>query len=79
MNPWSVPLVVPVEDVSDRFYERYGQANSNHERAALHGPAPKRFGDLCLALIYPLHPWVDLRRYGRTGSRRLTRSPGDGS
>lgn len=29
---------------------------------------PMRFEDLCLALVYPLHPWVELRHYGRTGS-----------
>lgn len=30
--------------------------------------APDRFEDLCLALVQPLHPWIDLRHYGRTGS-----------
>lgn len=29
---------------------------------------PIRFEDLCLALIYPLHPWEDIRHYGRQGS-----------
>jgi hypothetical protein len=29
---------------------------------------PLRFEDLCLSLIYPLHPWIELRHYGRTGS-----------
>lgn len=29
---------------------------------------PARFEDLCLALIFPLHPWTDLRHYGRTGA-----------
>ena len=28
---------------------------------------PTRFEDLCLALIYPLHPWSDIRHYGRLG------------
>jgi len=28
---------------------------------------PIRFEDLCLALLYPLHPWLDIRHYGRTG------------
>jgi Restriction endonuclease len=27
-----------------------------------------RFEDLCLAIIFPLHPWIDIRHYGRTGS-----------
>ncbi len=31
---------------------------------------PLRFEDLCLALVYPLHPWHDLQHYGRTGSDR---------
>lgn len=29
---------------------------------------PMRFEDLCLALIYGLHPWLDIRHYGRSGS-----------
>ena len=29
---------------------------------------PLRFEDFCLALIYPLHPWTDIRHYGRTGT-----------
>lgn len=28
---------------------------------------PVRFEDLCLSLIYPLHPWEDIRHYGRQG------------
>lgn len=28
---------------------------------------PTRFEDLCLALIFPLHPWTDIRHYGRSG------------
>lgn len=28
---------------------------------------PTRFEDFCLALIFPLHPWEDIRHYGRTG------------
>lgn len=28
---------------------------------------PTRFEDLCLALIFPLHPWLDIRHYGRLG------------
>ena len=24
---------------------------------------PIRFEDFCLALIYPLHPWADIRHY----------------
>ncbi|MHC1782323.1 MAG: restriction endonuclease [Anaerolineaceae bacterium] len=28
---------------------------------------PFRFEDLCLNLIYPLKPWLDIRHYGRTG------------
>jgi hypothetical protein len=28
---------------------------------------PIRFEDFCLALIYPLHPWTDIRHYGRLG------------
>jgi hypothetical protein len=28
---------------------------------------PARFEDLCLALIYPLHPWREIRHYGRQG------------
>lgn len=28
---------------------------------------PIRFEDFCLALIFPLHPWVDIRHYGRLG------------
>lgn len=28
---------------------------------------PTRFEDFCLALIYPLHPWLDIRHYGRQG------------
>jgi hypothetical protein len=27
-----------------------------------------RFEDLCLALIFPLHPWTDIRHYGRLGT-----------
>jgi hypothetical protein len=27
-----------------------------------------RFENLCLALIFPLHPWTDIRHYGRTGA-----------
>lgn len=27
-----------------------------------------RFEDLCLALVYPLHLWTDIRHYGRSGS-----------
>lgn len=29
---------------------------------------PNRFEDLCLSLIYPLHPWNEIRHYGRKGS-----------
>jgi restriction endonuclease len=29
---------------------------------------PTRFEDLCLALIYPLYPWVEIQHYGRLGS-----------
>lgn len=29
--------------------------------------SPTRFEDFCLALIFPLHPWVDIRHYGRVG------------
>ncbi len=29
---------------------------------------PTRFEDLCLALVYPLHPWVEIQHYGRLGS-----------
>jgi len=29
---------------------------------------PQRFEDLCLALIYPLNPWEDIRHYGRGGA-----------
>jgi hypothetical protein len=29
---------------------------------------PKRFEDLCLALVLPLSRWQDLRHYGRSGS-----------
>lgn len=28
---------------------------------------PTRFEDLCLALIFPLRPWSDIRHYGRRG------------
>ena len=28
---------------------------------------PIRFEDFCLALIFPLHPWVDIQHYGRVG------------
>jgi hypothetical protein len=28
---------------------------------------PTRFEDFCLALIFPLHPWSDIRHYGRLG------------
>ena len=28
---------------------------------------PIRFEDFCLALIFPLHPWIDIRHYGRLG------------
>jgi restriction endonuclease len=28
---------------------------------------PTRFEDLCLALIYPLHPWADIQHHGRLG------------
>ena len=28
---------------------------------------PIRFEDFCLALIFPLHPWADIRHYGRLG------------
>lgn len=30
--------------------------------------APGRFEDLCLALVFPMHPWADIRHYGRRGS-----------
>ena len=29
---------------------------------------PRRFEDLCLAIIHPLYPWLDIRHYGRAGS-----------
>lgn len=29
---------------------------------------PGRFEDLCLALVFPLHPWTELRHYGRSGA-----------
>src|SRR4051812_31319805 len=29
--------------------------------------AHERFEDLCLAMVYPLHPWIDIRHYGRSG------------
>lgn len=29
--------------------------------------SPTRFEDLCLALIFPLHPWLDIQHYGRVG------------
>lgn len=29
---------------------------------------PRRFEDLCLALLYPLNPWEDIRHYGRGGT-----------
>jgi len=29
---------------------------------------PIRFEDFCLSLLYPLHPWEDIRHYGRVGS-----------
>ncbi len=28
---------------------------------------PMRFEDLCLAIVFPLHPWIDIRHYGRLG------------
>jgi len=28
---------------------------------------PIRFEDFCLALIFPLHPWANIRHYGRLG------------
>ncbi len=28
---------------------------------------PLRFEDLCLGLLYPLHPWLEIRHYGRSG------------
>lgn len=28
---------------------------------------PMRFEDLALALVYPLHPWIEIRHYGRSG------------
>src|ERR1700677_3188777 len=30
--------------------------------------APERFEDLCLGLVHPLHPWVELRHPGRQGA-----------
>jgi hypothetical protein len=30
----------------------------------------QRFEDLCLALVHPLHPWIDIRHYGRVGADR---------
>lgn len=29
---------------------------------------PIRFEDLCLGLVYPLRPWLEIRHYGRLGS-----------
>lgn len=29
---------------------------------------PSRFESLCLALIFPLHPWTEIQHYGRTGA-----------
>ncbi|MCC6336082.1 MAG: restriction endonuclease [Myxococcales bacterium] len=29
---------------------------------------PGRFEDLCLALVFPLHPWTDIQHYGRAGT-----------